>query len=302
MQPAIEIEAVTKYYARGKQASPALRGVSLVVPAGVVFGVVGPNGAGKSTLFKIITGLVLAAEGKVRVLSGEPGSPVVQRRLGYCTEVPQLNEHLTVQEYIGFCGRFLGMPAAELTKRVAVLDRQLDVQILFNKVIRTLSKGQKQRVNLLQSLLGDPDLLMLDEPFNGLDPTAQKSLREIIREHAERGKTVLINSHQLAEVELLSDQVAMISGGQIVSLLEVAAQRQRWAQILFSVPDEVDATDLTKGAMALPGGRLRQQVAQSELNGWLARLMQLGGTLHTVQEGGQHLEEVYEEKLQARRG
>lgn len=301
MAAIIEMEAVGKQYKRGTAYCDALSGVTMSVAAGTILACVGPNGAGKTTLFKLLSGLVFPTAGRISVLGGRPGTPAVQAQLGYCMEVPHLHENLTLHEYLTFCGRLSDMPLARIRQREAELLVQLDAVGLEHKVIRTMSKGQKQRVNLAQSLLCDPALLLLDEPFSGLDPTMQRIVRELMEEYRRQGKTVVINSHQLAQVEQLCDEVILLTQGRLSQRIHLAAERQSWVLAVFT-PPATGAWAPEPGAVALADGRYEARVAREALGPWLAGLVAAGGTVHTVREGAVHLEDVYADALARKEG
>ncbi|HWI52299.1 MAG TPA: ABC transporter ATP-binding protein [Symbiobacteriaceae bacterium] len=296
MGTAITLAAVSKHYRRQQGTVLALNEVSLTVPEGLVIGCVGPNGAGKTTLFKLLAGLIFPTAGRVTVLGEEPSNPAARSRLGYCTEIPLLNENLTVCEYLTYCGRLSGMGAPALRQRLSELLTALDAEDLRTKVIRTMSKGQKQRINLAQSLLSDPDLLLLDEPFSGLDPTMQRGVRALIADLRQRGKTVLINSHQLTQVEQVCDQVVLIAHGRVGNWIDLVQEREAWVLAVFTPPPE-GRWPLPEGALTQDAGRYEYRIRRAEFGAWLTSLIAAGGTLHSAQEGGLHLEDVYTEAV-----
>jgi ABC-2 type transport system ATP-binding protein len=205
---AAECHDVRKRY----RSTVALRGVSLEVPRGSIFGFLGPNGAGKSTLVKILTGLVHADSGRVEVLDGKPGSRDTQRGIGYLPEHFRFPGWLTARELLRFHGRLLGVPVAtdELLGLVGLGEAK-------DRKVAELSKGMQQRLGLAQALVGGPRLVFLDEPTSALDPLGRIDVRDVLLHLKDRGATVFLNSHLLTEVEKICDQVAVIDRGSIVA-------------------------------------------------------------------------------------
>jgi ABC-2 type transport system ATP-binding protein len=190
----------------------ALQNVSLTVPAGSVFGFLGPNGAGKSTLVKILVGLVHASSGDAQVLGGRPGSPPVQRRVGYLPEQFRFPQWLTGRELLRFHARLLDAP-----DDATALLGLTGIGSAGDRRIGGYSKGMQQRLGLAQALVGTPDLVFLDEPTSALDPIGRLEVRDVLLHLRERGVTVFLNSHLLTEVEKVCDQVAVIDQGRIVA-------------------------------------------------------------------------------------
>ncbi|MCL5942712.1 MAG: ABC transporter ATP-binding protein [Actinobacteria bacterium] len=207
-RPAIVCREVRKRYGSVE----ALRGVSLEIAEGSVFGFLGPNGAGKSTLVKILTGLIPRAEGEVRVLGGRPGERAVQRRVGYLPELFRFPPWLTGAELLRFHGRLAGVPV----NTRALLDL-VGIGAAGDRRVGTYSKGMQQRLGLAQALVGDPDLVFLDEPTSALDPLGRLDVRDVLVHLRGRGVTVFLNSHLLTEVEKVCDRVAVIDSGTLVA-------------------------------------------------------------------------------------
>ena len=209
---AIGIEGVSKRFGRGAGAVDALSGLSLVIPAGGVYGLVGPNGAGKSTLLRIVTGLLFTDSGSVS-LFGEPASARARRRLGAFIEAPTFYPFLTGRELLEVLGRTSGVRAD-----AAGLLRRVGLGPAGNRPVSDYSLGMKQRLGIAAALIGDPEVVILDEPTNGLDPEGIAEVRHLVRELADRdGRTVLMSSHLLDEVERICDRVAILSRGRLAA-------------------------------------------------------------------------------------
>jgi ABC-2 type transport system ATP-binding protein len=216
---AAAFENVAKTYKTGplgRGGVPALRGVTLAVPAGSVFALLGPNRAGKTTLVKLLLSLCAPTSGSIARL----GSPVSDRRtlarIGYMHENHAFPRYLSAAELLGFYGGLTGVPADVLAPRAEQLLVRVGLADRKDEPIARFSKGMVQRLGLAQALVNDPELLILDEPTEGLDLFGRQLMRQVVREFKAAGKTVILVSHVLTEVEELCDRVAVLSGGKLV--------------------------------------------------------------------------------------
>lgn len=188
----------------------AVDSVNLQVPTGSIYGLLGPNGAGKSTLLKMITGLIRPTSGEVR-LFGESWKRQSMARVGALIEMPALYGNLTGPENLEVHRRLLGLPKERIDEVLAMVD----LNVPGRKRVSQYSLGMKQRLGIAVALLGNPELLILDEPTNGLDPIGIQEMRGMIRGFQARGMTVILSSHILHEVEQLVTEIGIISGGQL---------------------------------------------------------------------------------------
>jgi ABC-2 type transport system ATP-binding protein len=216
--PAAEFEHVTKDYtlgALGLGKRRAVTDVSLTIDAGQVFGLLGPNRAGKTTLVKILLTLCRATSGTVRRL----GRPVTDRRtlgrVGYVHENHAFPRYLTPTALLEYYGALTQVPYADVKERIPVLLDRVGLADRADDAIRTFSKGMTQRLGIAQALINDPDLLVLDEPNEGLDLEGRRLMAGIIRDQRAKGRTVILVSHVLPEVEKLCDRVAVLVGGRL---------------------------------------------------------------------------------------
>ena len=216
MTSAICVEKLSKEY-RGKrrQKVEALKGLSLSVAPGEVYGFLGPNGAGKSTTIKIIVGQIRPTNGHATIFGEPAGSCQSRRNIGYLPENPALYDFLTAREYLAMVGHCFQMsPKLLKAESDRVLDL-LDLQSAANRPIRGYSKGMVQRLALAQTLLHDPDLFILDEPMSGLDPVGRVLVKEIMQDLKRQGKTVFFSTHVIADVEAVCDRVAIVANGEL---------------------------------------------------------------------------------------
>ena len=188
-------------------------GVSLIVPRGMIYGVLGPNGAGKTTTLRMLLGIIEPEEGS-RTLLGYSHPRDASDRVGYLPEERGLYPAMKAREAIAFMGALRGLPWHEGRARAGALLEQVGLGQAANEKIRKLSKGMAQLVQLLGSIVHQPDLLVLDEPFSGLDPVNQEQLETLILAERDRGATILFSTHVMAHAQRLCDRLAIIAGGQ----------------------------------------------------------------------------------------
>lgn len=215
---AIDVQQLSKTYREGlfvPRIHPALKNVSLEVKAGEVFGLLGPNGAGKTTLIKVLLGILHPTNGIAQVLRQPAGSKAARRKIGYLPENLVFPRHHTGRSALYFYGRLSEMTDAQIAAREEELFDLVSLQGRQNEAVRRYSKGMRQRLGLAQAMLHDPDLLILDEPTDGLDPMGRSQIRDVLDKLKQRGKTVFLNSHILQEVELICDRVAIMALGQL---------------------------------------------------------------------------------------
>ncbi len=232
-QPVVEINDLYKTYRIGffRKRIDAVRGISFQVNRGEIFGFIGPNGAGKTSTIKSILRLIFPTKGSIR-LFGLPNSDCRARlRLGYLPENPYIYQYLKPLEFLELCGRLTEMKAARRRARSRDLIERLNLGHATDRPIGRFSKGMLQRLGLAQALLHEPELLVLDEPFSGLDPIGRKDVRDVLLEHRNQGNTLLFTSHTLSDVEMLCDRVAIVKQGKLSAystldaLLEPAERR-----------------------------------------------------------------------------
>jgi ABC-2 type transport system ATP-binding protein len=221
--PIVVTDGLTKRYGQ----HTAVDAVSLTVRRGEVYGFLGPNGAGKTTTLRMLLGLVRPSGGSAQVLGRRPGDPAMLGRVGALVEGPGFYPYLSGRDNLRVMGRYGGRTNAEVD---AALE-QVDLAARDGDAVKKYSLGMKQRLGVAAALLGDPDLLILDEPTNGLDPGGMADMRELVRRLADRGKTVLLSSHLLGEVQQICDRVGVISGGRL--LVESTVAELRGASSLF---------------------------------------------------------------------
>jgi ABC-2 type transport system ATP-binding protein len=235
----VTLEAVDKRYGEVK----ALDGIELAVPEGSVFGLIGPNGAGKTTSMLIVSTLLARDGGKVEVAGIDPQRDPrgVRRLLGYMPDFFGFYENLTTREYLDFFAAASGVKAAARPAVVGDLLSLVDLAHKADADVNSLSRGMKQRLSLARALVHDPTVLVLDEPASGLDPRARVHLRELIAELSRMGKTVIISSHILAELEGICSHLAVVDEGRVKAhgdLDEIRRALTATRRVLLRVPDD----------------------------------------------------------------
>ncbi len=243
--PAIELHGVTKHYKGGGGVDE----LTLRVERGEIFGYLGPNGAGKSTTIRMLVDLIRPDVGTISVLGldARRDSIEVHRRIGYLPGELTLYERLSAREILGHFAHLRGLDAEAYESLAGRLHLQLD------RVVRELSKGNRQKVGLIQALMGDPELLILDEPTSGLDPLIQHEVHDELRRAASEGRTVLLSSHVLSEVAEIADRVGIIREGRLIAVEQVDEFRQRAIHLVdatFASPP----TPEVRGALEAAGG------------------------------------------------
>ena len=233
----IEVSHLTKQYGNHL----AVDDVSFTVADGQICGLLGPNGAGKSTIMNILTGYLSATSGQVTVaghpLPGE--ADAAKACVGYLPEQPPLYPEMTVQEYLTFAAELKGVKKAERKEQVCRAARRTGLETVLPRLIRSLSKGYKQRVGIAQALLGSPRLIILDEPTVGLDPAQVIEIRKLIRELG-RAHTVILSSHILSEVQAVCQQILILSKGHLAaagSLEELTADGKSLEEVFLELTD-----------------------------------------------------------------
>lgn len=220
----IETRNLSKIYRDfwGRKKVHALKSLDIEVRSGEIFGLLGPNGSGKSTTIKLILGLLFPSSGRVLVFDRDAGETRKNERIGYLPEESYLYRFLSAEETLDFYGRLFNMSGAERRRRVDELIRLVGLQAARHRQLREYSKGMARRVGLAQALINDPDLILLDEPTTGLDPIGVREMKDLILSLRAQGKTILLCSHQLADVQDVCDRVAILHQGELKELGRVS--------------------------------------------------------------------------------
>ena len=230
----IEVSHLTKKYG----SRLAVDDISFTVEDGVIYGLLGPNGAGKSTIMNILTGYLAATEGQVTV-AGHPlpeEADAAKACVGYLPEQPPLYPEMTVAEYLDFAAELKGVKKADRPAQVQSAAHRTGLEDVLPRLIRSLSKGYRQRVGVAQALLGSPQLIILDEPTVGLDPAQVIELRRLIH-------TVILSSHILSEVKAVCDKALILSQGHLAAVVDLAAEERDLEELFLELTAPEETSD-----------------------------------------------------------
>jgi ABC-2 type transport system ATP-binding protein len=221
----LEARALTKVYKDfwGITKVHALKGLDLAVRRGEIFGLLGPNGSGKSTTIKLLLGLLFPSSGQALVFGREATDVAKNERIGYLPEESYLYKFLNAEETLDFYGRLFDMPTEVRRQRIAELIDLVKLTKAKNRQLREYSKGMTRRIGLAQALINDPEVLLLDEPTSGLDPIGTREMKDLILKLKSQGKTVLLSSHLLDDVQDVCDRIAILHQGELKELGRVDA-------------------------------------------------------------------------------
>ena len=213
----IETRNLTKVYKDfwGRPKVNALESLDLEVRRGEIFGLLGPNGSGKSTTIKLILGLLFPTSGQALVFNKEASDVSKNERIGYLPEESYLYKFLNAEETLDFYGRLFNMSAGRRKQRVRDLIKLIDIEWAQRRQLKEYSKGMTRRIGLAQALINDPELIVLDEPTTGLDPIGTREMKDLIVRLRDQGKTILMCSHLLADVQDVCDRIAILHQGEL---------------------------------------------------------------------------------------
>jgi len=223
-EPVIVTRALSKTYRDfwGRQKVRALKQLDLEIYRGEIFGLLGPNGSGKTTTIKLLLGLLFPSTGEAFVLGKRATDVGKNERIGYLPEESYLYKFLNAEETLDFYGRLFDMPAHVRRQRIAELIEMVGLQKARRRQLKEYSKGMTRRVGLAQALINDPDLVLLDEPTTGLDPIGTREMKDLILDLREKGKTIVMCSHLLADVQDVCDRIAILHQGELKELGRVS--------------------------------------------------------------------------------
>ena len=217
----IELQGVSRWYGQ----VIGLNDVTCTIGPGVT-ALLGMNGAGKSTMMRMITGQIKPTTGSIRVFGEEPFSnPEVYKRLGYCPEIDNFYEHYTGRQFVVHLGRLSGFSASEAASRAATVLTQVGMADRADKKIAGFSKGMRQRIKLAQAMIHEPDIILLDEPLNGLDPVGRRDFLDVLDRLAQTGKTIVVSSHILFEVEQMTRSILLLNRGRLLATGDLSVIR-----------------------------------------------------------------------------
>lgn len=277
----------------------ALRGVSLRVEPGQIFGLLGQNGAGKSTLVKILLGIVRLTEGEAYLLGQPAGTSDIRKKVGYLPEDHQFPGYHSANSLLDIYGQLFGLSRTERMRRAAEALDVVGLRKRADSKIRTYSKGMKQRLGIAQAFFHDPEVIFLDEPTDGVDPVGRKEIRDLLQQLKDEGRTIFFNSHLLSEVEMISDQVAIVHQGKLVRQGTVAElTRQEGRFVIGLAPGQAFPADhlQKQGVRCEAVGDQWEVIVGTAIEGIdrvMAMIVGLGLNVRYLVEKKQTLEDVF---------
>ena len=291
---AIEARGLRKVY----KTITALDGIDLEVAPGELFGLLGPNGAGKTTTVKILLGLTRPTSGDASIRGVSVSDPESRRRVGYLPEGHRFPGYLTARETLSIFGRMSGVDPSTLDARIPALLARVHLEKWAGVRVKKFSKGMVQRLGLAAALVHDPDVLLLDEPTDGVDPVGRREIRDLLLEEASKGRAVLVNSHLLSEIELTCGRVAILREGKIVAqgtIAELTKRQEKYRMSAAPIDDSLISAFRDTGAgVERQNGHLVLSVHDTEhLNALVDRLRERGGRLIELSPVRSSLEDVF---------
>jgi ABC-2 type transport system ATP-binding protein len=279
----------------------ALKNVSLSVEPGTIFGLLGANGAGKTTLIKIALTIAHADAGRVQLLGQSLGDRSILKRIGYLPENPRFPSHLTASQVLRLYGSLSGADTKRVHANSMKWLERLGLIEVHDRRVSKFSKGMNERLAFAQALVHDPDLIFLDEPTDGLDPLGRKEVRQICRELADAGKTVFINSHILAEIELICDRIALMKAGEVIeqgTVSELTSSQGAYEVLVAAADGLGDWMQEKRIAFSTTDGYLRVQAQdRASANAVIDALRQKNIEIESVNAKRRTLESVFIDRI-----
>jgi ABC-2 type transport system ATP-binding protein len=275
----------------------AVKQASFDVRRGEIFGYLGPNGSGKTTTLKMLMGLVFPSRGRAEVLGRPVPDRQAKRRLGYLPESPYFYDYLTPEEFLDLVGALFDVKRAERRARADRLIERVGLSSARGRPLRKFSKGMLQRIGIAQALMGEPELVVLDEPMTGLDPIGRKEIRDLMLDLKREGRTVLYSTHILPDVEMTCDRVAMIFAGRVRNvgpLSELLTARLLSTEVCLR-PGAAGLPDLPAGARKIenPDGLVIDLPADADVDAFLRAVLAAGARVHSLTPRRESLEDLF---------
>jgi ABC-2 type transport system ATP-binding protein len=302
MATVLQIENLNKAFRTGfiPRRKEILRGISLSVNSGEIFGYLGPNGAGKTTTLKCILGLIFPDKGQIEIFGRPHLSLEGKQRLGYLPENPYFYDHLTGREFLDFYGRLFRSNKKEREEKTRSLLGLVGMERARDLQLRKFSRGMLQRIGLAQALINDPQILFLDEPLGGLDPLGRKEIRDIILRLKQEGKTVFLCSHILQDIEMICDRVAIIVSGKVISqgaLQDLISERILFTEVTLSGLGFDELIGLGEPLWARGEKIFLKVLHEENIDKLLALVREKKGRIHSLVPRTETLEDIFVEMV-----
>lgn len=286
MEYVLTTDSLAKRFGGGEKAVPALQGVSISVKPGEIYSLLGPNGAGKTTFIKCMLGIVFPSAGSGYVLGHPLGSIEAKKKIGYLPENHRYPLHLSGEQVLRYFGKLSMVTPSVLEERITKTLSLVGMTDWRDMKVRKYSKGMMQRLGLAQALINDPDLIILDEPTDGVDPVGRKEIRDVLIHLKQEGKTVFLNSHLLSEVEQVSDRVAILRQGKVIAEGTVDALTSN--KDVYEIQVQPEQLDAAKTIVRSVGGS-----TDSILRIECTSLEELNRAIDALRTGGVLIKEVH---------
>jgi len=304
--PVIEVSGLRKTYRGALRSSriTALDGIDFTVAAGEMFGLLGPNGAGKTTTVKILLDLTRPTGGEARIGGRPAGDPESRRRVGYLPEGHKIPGYLTARQTLSIFGRMSGMEKKDIERRGVELLEKLRIGKWIDIRVKKYSKGMTQRLGLACALIHSPNVLLLDEPTDGVDPVGRREIRDLLQEEAKNGTAVLLNSHLLSEIELTCDRVAVLRNGKVAAfgrVDELTRRAETYKLVASPIDDSLLAAfrETGAGVERVNGHVILSVDGVAHLNALVDKLRAGGGLLSELAPVRSTLEDVFVDLVKA---
>jgi ABC-2 type transport system ATP-binding protein len=294
---AIEIAGLQKTYKIGflrKTEKTALKGLTLEVAEGEIFGYLGPNGAGKTTTLKLLMGLMFPTAGSALILGKSISHPEIKRAIGFLPEQPYFYDYLTARELLEYYAALSGVDAKQRSAQAAKMLARVGLSNAANTQLRKFSKGMLQRVGIAQAIIHDPRVVFLDEPMSGLDPIGRREVRDLIQELNDEGKTVFFSTHILSDAEILCDRIAVLNQGELRGVGVVAdllADTRGKMEIVWEGSN--NALQALGAKIKTVGGISRAVVEESQMDASINAIRVAGARLKSITPVRGTLEEYF---------
>jgi ABC-2 type transport system ATP-binding protein len=298
MTPAIELENVSKVFGK----FPAVDSLSFRVPRGVIFGLLGPNGAGKTTTIRMVMNITAADTGEIRVL-GSPMTRETQNRIGYLPEERGLYRKMKVSDHLLFLAAIKSVSREDARRRIAEWVEKLELKPWMKKKVDELSKGMQQKVQFIATVIHDPEILILDEPFSGLDPINTSIIKDYLIDFRQKGKTIVFSTHVLEQAEKLCDEITLLARSKKILEGNLRELKRRFSRNLLQIsvdaePSEIAALPGVATSQAVNGGYLIGLVPGTDQREFLRRVLERF-PLQGFSAKEPELEEIYLDAIRA---
>ena len=300
---ALEIRALRKSFRSNFliRTYRVLKDIHLSVEKGEIYGFLGPNGAGKTTTIKCILGLITPDEGEIRINEAPAASVKIRNLLGFLPENPYFYDYLSADELLRFSGMLFSLDRAEIRDRTRKLMKRVGLEGKGGVRLKKFSKGMIQRIGLAQALIGNPDFLILDEPFSGLDPIGRKELRDIILALKDEGRTIFFSSHILQDAEMIVDKVGIIVEGRIIregKLHELISSGVQYHEIICAGIGENELAAIDPRFMRKNDRFILKIETPGAIDPVIGAILGSGGRIESVTPVKMTLEEIFLRELQ----